>query len=59
MTCSAYLIEERIVPRLDPREMPVASNVYFHYRLDVVAQELTGFKHLQPNLHRDTPAERT
>lgn len=53
VACSAYLIEEGIVSRLDPSDVLLACNVYLHHRLDVVAQELSGFKHLQPNLQRE------
>lgn len=54
MARSAYLIEERIVSYLDPCDMLMACNVYLHHWLDVVAQELSGFKHLYPNLQRGT-----
>lgn len=52
VACSAYLIEESIVSHLDPRDMLLVRNVYLHYGFDVVAQELSGFKHLHPNLQR-------
>lgn len=57
VACSGYLIEERVVSHLDPSEMLLARDVYLYYRLDVVTQELPGFKHLQPNLQRGHPRD--
>lgn len=57
VACSAYLIEERIVSHLDPSEMLLICNVYLYYRFDVVAQELSGFKHLHPDLQRGHPID--
>lgn len=50
LPCSAYLIEERVVPHLDPCVMLAAHNGHLGYGLDVVAHELSPFKHLHPNL---------
>ena len=57
VACSAYLIEERIVSHLDPSEMLLICNVYLYYRFDVVAQKLSGFKHLHPDLQRGHPID--
>jgi hypothetical protein len=53
MPHSAHLIEERIISHLDPCAVPMARNGHFYHWLDVVAQELSGFKHLHPNLQKE------
>lgn len=47
----AHLIEERVVSHLGPCVELLASDDHLYHRLEVIAHELAGFKHL----HLDLP----
>ena len=48
--CAAHLVKERVVSHLDTCLVLLASNGHPHHWFDVVAHELSGFKHFYSNL---------
>lgn len=50
---SAHLVKERVVPHLDACLVLLACDGHLHHWFDVVAHELSGFKHLHSNLRAE------